>query len=115
MIRNKNGFTLIELIVVIAIIAILSLILVPVVRGYVDNANESSDKANAKTCYTEALIVWQIYVGELSNSSIVIDDGCEINPTSGDNYNPEIDGLPISGSYGNWIYNGSSNTVSEIE
>jgi type IV pilus assembly protein PilA len=38
--KNKKGFTLIELIVVIAIIAILALILVPQVTGYIDNANE---------------------------------------------------------------------------
>ena len=44
----KKGFTLIELIVVIAIIAVLSMILIPVIVDYIDEANVSVDKANLR-------------------------------------------------------------------
>jgi prepilin-type N-terminal cleavage/methylation domain-containing protein len=46
---NNNGFTLIELIVVIAIIAILSAIAVPRFSGYTDVAKEQVCNSNCKT------------------------------------------------------------------
>ena len=52
---GKRGFTLIELIIVIAILAILALLIVPKVTGYVDQANDTVAKADAKTCYNEYL------------------------------------------------------------
>lgn len=48
---RKKGFTLIELIVVIAILAILAAILVPVVGGFIDDANVAADTANAKNVF----------------------------------------------------------------
>jgi len=49
--RNKKGFTLIELIVVIAILVILAAILVPTILGFINDANEAADIANAKMLY----------------------------------------------------------------
>lgn len=46
--KNKKGFTLIELIIVIAIIAILAAIAIPKFGSVRQNANVSSDVANAK-------------------------------------------------------------------
>ncbi|NLD99396.1 MAG: prepilin-type N-terminal cleavage/methylation domain-containing protein [Fibrobacter sp.] len=47
--RNKGGFTLTELIVVVAILGILVAVAVPTVIGYIDDAKESADLSNAKT------------------------------------------------------------------
>lgn len=37
---NQNGFTLVELIVVLAILAILAALLIPTMTGYIDKANK---------------------------------------------------------------------------
>jgi len=50
--RNKKGFTLIELIVVIAIIAILAAIAIPSFIGITDEANKKVDVANATNIAT---------------------------------------------------------------
>ena len=38
--KNKKGFTLVELIVVLVILAILAALLVPALTGYIDKANK---------------------------------------------------------------------------
>ncbi len=55
--NNKKGFTLMELVVVIAIIAVLGLLLYPQVNKYLENANKTVAKANARTAYTTALFI----------------------------------------------------------
>lgn len=47
--RNRKGFTLIELMVVILIVAILAAILVPIMRGRLDAAKWSEGKAGCGT------------------------------------------------------------------
>lgn len=48
-IKNKNGFSLVELIVVIAIMVVLLSLLVPSVLGYIESACNAADVSNAKT------------------------------------------------------------------
>ena len=50
--KNKKGFTLIELIVVIAILAILALLLIPRFSGFRQDAAESTVLAEARSILT---------------------------------------------------------------
>lgn len=47
--RNKKGFTLIELIVVIAILGILAVIIIPRLGAFRESANIASDRATLRT------------------------------------------------------------------
>lgn len=46
--KNKRGFTLVELIVVLAILAVLAGLLVPSLTGYIDKAKKAKSLANAR-------------------------------------------------------------------
>ncbi|RHN02708.1 type II secretion system protein [Dielma fastidiosa] len=55
--KNKKGFTLIELIVVIAILGILALFLVPQFMGYANDAKMQVARANTRTVWSAAKAV----------------------------------------------------------
>lgn len=52
--KKNQGFTLVELIVVLVILAILAAILVPALLGYIDSAKEKQDILDAKNCIIAA-------------------------------------------------------------
>lgn len=53
--KNKKGFTLMEMLIVVAIIAILIAIAVPTFSSALDNAKKTVDEANVRAAQSEAL------------------------------------------------------------
>ena len=51
--KNKKGFTLVELIVVIVIILVLAAVMVPNLLKYIDRANKANCKADAATILSQ--------------------------------------------------------------
>jgi prepilin-type N-terminal cleavage/methylation domain-containing protein len=49
LVKNRKGFTLTELIVVVAILGVLAAVVTPSIMGYLSDAKVSADKANATT------------------------------------------------------------------
>lgn len=54
--KNKKGFTLVEVIVVLVILAILAAVLIPSLIGYIDKANEKQIISEAREAYTAAQV-----------------------------------------------------------
>lgn len=69
--KEKKGFTLIEMIIVIAIIAILIALVAPNLKKYLDTAKQTKADAGAKTVYTAAstYLVDKYARGETVNTS----------------------------------------------
>ena len=67
--KNKKGFTLVELIVVIAIIAILAAVLIPVIGNYVGEANDSANQQTMK----EIENAISIEISEMGNAGGMLD------------------------------------------
>jgi len=51
--KNKQGFTLMEMLIVVAIIAVLVAIAIPVYQGQVHKAKVAADVANVRAYYAE--------------------------------------------------------------
>ena len=52
--KNKKGFTLVELIVVLVILAILAALLIPALTGYIDKAKQKNIIAETRQCVMAA-------------------------------------------------------------
>ena len=55
--KDQNGFTLVELIVVLVILAILAALLVPALLGYIDKAREAKYFEEARSIYTAIQVI----------------------------------------------------------
>ena len=53
--RNKKGFTLAELLIVVAIIAVLTAIAIPVFTSQLEKSREATDLSNIRAAYAEAV------------------------------------------------------------
>lgn len=53
--RNRKGFTLAELLIVVAIIAVLVAIAIPVFTSQLEKSREATDKANLRAAYAEQM------------------------------------------------------------
>lgn len=51
--KNKKGFTIIELVIVIAVIAILAAVLIPTFATVIEKSHQSNAVSRAKSAYTE--------------------------------------------------------------
>ncbi|WP_058985823.1 type II secretion system protein [Hugonella massiliensis] len=74
LLKKKNGFTLVELIVVLVILAILAAILVPTLLGYINKAQDEKNYSTAQTVRVAAQAVYDDEVGHKTNADTTIDD-----------------------------------------
>jgi len=101
MLRNKKGFTLIELMVVILIVSILAAVAIPIMRGRIDAAKWSEGKAMAGTL-ASAL---RAYYAEKGSSVTTNPDLIELGFSSSD-----LDGTYFDSSNFSWSSSWDSST-----
>ena len=71
--KNKKGFTLVELIVVMAILAILAAILIPSVGGMIERSNQAVDDATGRNLYMAGTMALA------QNQNLAYDDDLKAN------------------------------------
>lgn len=81
--KDKKGFTLVELIVVLVILAILAALLVPALTGYIDKAKEKSIEAKTRNVVmaTQTLIdekYGTVNLGTTLTANVTIGDTTQI-------------------------------------
>lgn len=67
--KNKKGFTLVELIVVLVILAILAALLIPALTGYIDKANEEKVIAECRMATMAAQTEASVLYGKMVNGA----------------------------------------------
>ena len=91
--KHTNGFTLVELIVVIAILGILAGIAIPVYSGYIQKAHEAEELLNLNGIKTAAVFTYtqdkaaaNETIGNVTKIEVE-EDSCKVT----DNLNEEVD------------------------
>ena len=105
--RNKKGFTLAELLIVVAIIAVLVAIAIPIFNSQLEKARESTDIANARDYYAE--ISTAILDGSLSSSgatTMTVSGGltatATFNASTGILEKVEVASVPVNQKQADW-------------
>ena len=73
--KNKKGFTLAELLIVVAIIAVLVAISIPIFTSQLEKARESTDAANLRAAYAEVMSC--ALTGDVTEGTGVTKEGSE--------------------------------------
>lgn len=82
--RNKSGFTLAELLIVVAIIAVLVAVAIPVFLGQLEKSRQAVDISNARSAYGAATV--EVMTDPTLSNSVVFYSGTAITkerPTEG--------------------------------
>lgn len=102
--RNKKGFTLAELLIVVAIIAVLVAIAIPVFTSQLEKSREATDLSNIRSAYAE--VVTAILTGDLdkdSNSVKVANNLAvtgKVNPNA--DFTITVKSLPMQQKQNDW-------------
>lgn len=93
--KNRKGFTLAELLIVVAIIAVLVAIAIPVFTNQLEKSKEATDMANLRSAYAEVMSA-ALLEDEAANLTKTVTSK-QSDPTSWmTGTNPEIGGISVA-------------------
>lgn len=73
MLKKKNGFTLLEILIVVAVIAVLVVVAITVVSSSLEKSREASDIANIRSAYSKVLM--NTMLTDVEDDSITVNLG----------------------------------------
>lgn len=77
--NNQDGFTLVELIVVLVILSILAALLIPSLSGYIEKARDKQIIMQTRQAVMAAQTLFdEVYASDLSMASPVCEDVCQL-------------------------------------
>ena len=104
--KNKKGFTIVELVIVIAVIAILAAVLIPTFSSVIDKANESKALQQVTNAYKEAIAeaLSDGVVPTTGESEVVVKGGYTFTFTNAQNatitvYTEAVDDVETAAGY----------------
>lgn len=109
--KNKMGFTLAELLIVVAIIAVLVAISLPIFNKQLEKARDATSVANLRTAYSEAMSYMIQYNGNIPHNYYTPDDNPNIILYGGPDYGDRITAVRIKGVF---LHSNSANNWSEM-
>lgn len=87
--KNKKGFTLVELIVVLVILAILAALLVPALTGYIDKANQEKVVSEARMVVMAAQTEASSLYGKMNGGKLAFETASDAKNTAA-NYDAAV-------------------------
>jgi prepilin-type N-terminal cleavage/methylation domain-containing protein len=97
--KNRKGFTLAELLIVVAIIAVLVAISIPIFSRQLEKARDAASVANLRSAYSEAMSYAIQYNGTLTGTSMTPEDNPNITLYGGPKYGGNVTAVIIKGIY----------------
>jgi type IV pilus assembly protein PilA len=95
-VRNKKGFTLVELMVVVAIIGVLTAIAIPVYNNVTDNAKAKADAATLKTIQTAVTMYMAANEGKWTSAAVGTDFYCLVSTYLAEVPEAQVEGASFS-------------------
>ena len=111
--KNKKGFTLAELLIVVAIIGVLVAISIPIFTSQLEKAREATDAANLRSAYAEVSAA--ALTEDTNNESKIVNAVQTKNNWQTNNGNMSIGGISVNaktnGANWNVSYDSNNQTV----
>ncbi|HPR24542.1 MAG TPA: prepilin-type N-terminal cleavage/methylation domain-containing protein [Bacillota bacterium] len=94
--KNRKGFTLVEVIVVLVILAILAAILIPSMVGWIDKANEKTVVAEARAALLACQTLASETYGEEGTASVDAGEAATLADVDGTISGVTLDGAKVT-------------------
>ena len=120
--RNRKGFTLAELLIVVAIIAVLTAIAIPVFTSQLEKSREATDLANIRSAYAQIVVhaiednAWskseRVTLKQQTDGWATTDALSNLYTVTGGSDSKYVSGSPEKGGYAHITWIGTSGSGS---